>query len=147
MIRHAGQAARHGHQQAGHRVVAPALLIGQGIDVQTRLQFAHRHQAVEQPLAVLQTGGPGVFLQAGLQLANDGLKQIARRHQALNDAVLVDHQHHAPRLGAQLLQYLHAAERLRQKGHRRELTLDRAGMVGAKFQQPRHADHAQDIIQ
>ena len=59
-----GRLARHRHQQAGHRVVAAPVLLGQVADVQPRLEFGDRHQAVEQPGAVVALGGPGIGLRA-----------------------------------------------------------------------------------
>jgi hypothetical protein len=71
--------AGHRHQQARHRVVAATIFFGQIINRQADLEFAHGHQAIKQPRAIVALRGPGINLRARLQLTGDGLQQIAWR--------------------------------------------------------------------
>ena len=146
-LAHGGQAARYRHQQARHGVVAALVLLGQVADVQPRLELADRHQAVEQPGAVVAPGGPGVGLRAGLQLAGDRFEQVVRRHQPLHHAVFVDHEHDAPRLLAELLEQFHARQRLGHEQRRQRLQFHAGVVLGPERQQPRHADHAQHVVE
>ena len=134
-------------QQPRHRVVAAAVLVGQLADAQARAQFGHRHQAVELPHAVRPLRGPGVGLGGGLQLAGDGFEQVARRHQALHHAVLVDHEHQPRGARAELLEQLHAGQRLGHEDRRLRRLLDGALVRRAQRQQLRHADDAHHVVQ
>ena len=82
-----------------------------------------------------------------MQLAGNRLQQIARRQQALHHAVFIDHKNQAAGLLAELLEQLHAAERLRYKYSRTDVRgHGRVGLV-AQIQQPCDADDPHDLIE
>ena len=96
----------------------------------------------------LGNGLDRVMARAGVDPTLGGfLRNIARRHDALNHTVLVHHKQHATRTGAKLLQQFHARQGLRQKHGRLRVRLYCAGVLLAQLQQLAHADDTHHLVE
>ena len=80
---------------------------------------------------------PGLGVRRDLQFAGDGFEQVARRHQALHHAVLVDHEHQPAGARAELLEQFHAGQRLGHEHRGLRGLLDRALVRGPEREQVR----------
>jgi hypothetical protein len=136
------------HDHACQGVVAPAVFLGQFLELQPVLQLGHRDQAVDQPAPVGALHGPGIIAGGRAELAGDRLQHVAHSDHALHRTVFVDHEDQLGARGAEVLEQLHARQRLGHEHRRLQVIGQRgAAALGQRLEQAVRRDNADHVVQ